>query len=142
MKALAAYKRHGKQCLIFSWATGGNLREAWAQLDNHKFRNAKLVPWVVRQLHGLSAALETLHERHWRHGDLKPENILRFTDDDGFGTLVIADMGLAKFHREVTECRDHTSNRFGTLDTSPPKALYLLDYQCLVDLIYGLLAVL
>ena len=108
--------------MIFPWATGGNLRETWAQLDNHKFRNAKLVPWVIRQLHGLSAALETLHERHWRHGDLKPENILRFKDDNSFGTLVIADMGLAKFHREVTERRDHTSDRFGTFRYESPES--------------------
>jgi serine/threonine protein kinase len=85
MKALAAYKRNGKQCLIFPWATGGNLRETWAQLDSHKFRNAKLVPWVVRQLHGLSAARETLHEMKRRHGDLKPDNIVRFKNDNGFG---------------------------------------------------------
>jgi serine/threonine protein kinase len=121
MKALAAYKRRGKQCLIFPWATGGNLRETWVHLDNHKTKNANLVPWAVRQLLGLSAALETLHNMHWRHGDLKPENILRFTNGEGLGTLVIADMGLAKFHSELTGRRDHTSNRFGTLRYEHPE---------------------
>ena len=93
MKALAAYKRDGRQSLIFPWAKGGNLRDTWRQLDSPRIGNGKLLSWVLRQLCGLSEALKTLHNLNWRHGDLKPENILRFSGNNGFGNLVIADMG-------------------------------------------------
>jgi len=77
---------------------------------------------VLRQFCGLSKALETLHSLNWRHGDLKPENILRFLGNKDFGTLVIADMGLAKLHHDDTDRRSqNTSTKWGTFRYRHPE---------------------
>jgi serine/threonine protein kinase len=69
-----------------------------------------------------------MHDVNCRHGDLKPENILRFEDGEDWGTLVIADMGLAKVHREVTALRHNgTETLEGTRRYEPPEAT--LDIQ-------------
>lgn len=59
-----------------------------------------------------------------RHGDLKPENILMFTEgQEKFGTLKIADMGLAKRHFIATvDRKTGTGTTFGTLRYEAPEA--------------------
>lgn len=122
MKALAAYKRDRRLSLIFPWAKGGNLRDTWHQLENLRIGNGNLLSWVLRQLCGLSEALKTLHNMNWRHGDLKPENILRFPGNNGVGTLVIADMGLAKLHLNDTRHRQQaTTTKWGTFRYEHPE---------------------
>ncbi|KAK0725601.1 hypothetical protein B0H67DRAFT_641997 [Lasiosphaeris hirsuta] len=51
-----------------------------------------------------------------RHSDIKPQNILCFTltaqdpiPDAGYGHLRISDFGVTKFHRDVTQFRDNTT---------------------------------
>ncbi len=53
--------------------------------------------WSLEQMLGLSRGLEDLHDLNCRHGDLKPDNILHFIKD-GRDILVIADLGVSKFH--------------------------------------------
>jgi len=67
---------------------------------------ATTIPWIAKQVLGLTDALRNIHnppsnrgkpesERvYGRHGDLKPENILWFdSSTDAHGILVIADLG-------------------------------------------------
>lgn len=51
-------------------------------------------------------------DENWRHGDLKPDNILKFDGDESdlFGILKIADLGLAKQHKNATSFRDAPTN--------------------------------
>jgi serine/threonine protein kinase len=101
-------------CIIFPWADGGDLAELWQQ-------KSSVVPnvfmWSLRQIVGLTQALEVLHSVNTRHGDLKPANILYFGGNDG-GTLKIADLGIARGHTQATEFR-----RVGTV-TSASTAAY------------------
>lgn len=98
---------HGQdQYVIFPFADGGNLREFWKAKDRKPN-----VEWVLKQMHGVSQAIMLLHDQNGRHGDIKPENILRFRGQaPSQDTLVIADVGLAKFHELVTSQRDHASS--------------------------------
>lgn len=66
--------------------------------------------------------------RNIRHGDLKPENILKFHDAGfSFGSLKIADLGLAKQHVVATQDRKNaTSMRYGTLRYEAPETVTAL----------------
>lgn len=123
-----AYERDGKQSIIFNWAPGGNLRDAWVQLEKQRgiSSSQKLLLWTLTELQGLASALESLHARNYRHGDLKPENILCF-ESRGKGetfTLKLGDLGLAKFHDTPTrQRRQATSMRYATWRYEPPESL-------------------
>lgn len=133
IRAIAYYTVRRKHYVMFPWAGKGNLRDLWSQ-DPPPLTEGYL-KWVFAQLCGLADAISVLHhsnqEQHWRHGDLKPENILCFEDgvtDDGLCTLVIADVGLSKDHKAVTEVRiERTSTHSGTLMYEPPEARMLQD---------------
>jgi serine/threonine protein kinase len=94
---------------MFPWADGGNLMEFWKQEDSR--RDEKML-WSLRQMLGLVDALKALHSKNCRHGDLKPDNVLHFKS--GEGILVIADVGISKFHREVTSLRHTKTNTTAT----------------------------
>lgn len=136
IKAIAAYKKEFDRYFVFPWAQGGSLRDLWqtdASLDEN------LISWAIDQMAGLSDGLMQLHHtdvRHanslrqlnrtgTRHGDLKPENILCFASGNSShhrGTLVLADVGLAKYHPEYTRDRTkHTTTRYGTKIYEPPE---------------------
>ncbi|OAL49520.1 hypothetical protein IQ07DRAFT_58038 [Pyrenochaeta sp. DS3sAY3a] len=83
-------------------------------MESDPLPSQKLSLWMARQFHGLAGALESMHNMTSgdcvRHGDLKPSNILWFSDDTPgswgglerdptAGSLVIADFGLARFHK-------------------------------------------
>lgn len=77
---------------------------------------------------GLTGGLAKLHKTNTRHGDVKPENILRFNgpeDSPKLGPLVIADVGIAKYHAFETEVRKlynkPTTNRSRTQRYAPPE---------------------
>jgi serine/threonine protein kinase len=126
IKPIAAYQINQDRCLIFPWASGGNLGDFWRNYEG-KSREINSLQWIVRQLLGISSALDELHQSNCRHGDLKPENILWFKDSIGMGTLQIADLGLARFHEEeahtnVRQKNDmHTSTPSGTSRYEPPE---------------------
>ncbi|PTB71764.1 HET-domain-containing protein [Trichoderma longibrachiatum ATCC 18648] len=82
IKAIASYEKAEQMHFLFPWADGGNLADL--ELNSSKFR----------------------------HGDIKPSNILCFGTGAGASTacrLVIADVGLAKFHAEYTRNRNKTT---------------------------------
>ncbi|RSL62420.1 hypothetical protein CEP53_004786 [Fusarium sp. AF-6] len=147
LPCLAAIKKGPTYYFLFPWANGGSLREFWKRTSKPAL-TSKFVKDIIEQLHGLAAALEELHnyaDEHGspsmdedaktryqgsggiRHGDLKPENILLFGSGDsssthGFGTLKIADMGLAKHHDVNTRLRKGlTSTKYGTRRYEPPE---------------------
>jgi serine/threonine protein kinase len=93
-------------------------------------RTAELISWMFEQMKGIAGAIAKLHnpsntsERNGRHGDLKPENILFFPDRSSRGTLVITDVGLTRFHIQVTNKRvNKTDTTDASIDYGPPEAL-------------------
>lgn len=128
--AIASYTRGPERCFIFPWAEGGNLREFW-MTHNQDTRDANLITWIIEQLYGLFDGLKKLHyfdeKRNCRHGDLKPENILLFRktalhEIPKWGRLVVADLGLTKFHSEATRQRvQPTASLTGTQKYEPPE---------------------
>jgi serine/threonine protein kinase len=61
---------------------------------------------------------------HWRHGDLKPENILVFEGSSWLGTLKIADLGLAKQHKDTTSLRvKPTEAMYATMHYEAPEVV-------------------
>ena len=123
---IATFKRGDRSYFIFPWADRGNLREFWRQeiSGSKKYRDAKTLGWVLEQLRGLSDAISKLHQKNCRHGDLKPENILLFDENQDHGRLVIADVGLAKFHSVNTGLRQEvTTTMIGTQKYEPPDVL-------------------
>lgn len=129
IKAIAAFQKGNDKFFVFPWAQGGNLDEFWKSCEDSLDKD--LVCWAVRQMTGISEGLRELHQDTdssggTRHGDLKPENILRFTNTSTgsrWGDLVVADVGLAKYHPDYTQERFiPTTNRYGTLLYTPPEA--------------------
>jgi serine/threonine protein kinase len=130
---------HGERFLILSdWANGGDLNKFWEQEPKPAVSSA-LVLEVVKQLRGLSSAIELIHHGYyagdlsrnairadqqvdrrigaaaedfekWRLGDLKPDKILRFLDSGELvGTLKISDLGLTKRHIRSTNLPTKTT---------------------------------
>jgi serine/threonine protein kinase len=76
---------------------------------------------------GIIDGLKALHAKNGRHGDFKPQNILHFKKSDeetgGRGTLVIADVGVSRFHKEATRLRHvATAARESTVSYEAPEA--------------------
>ncbi|KAI0448676.1 kinase-like domain-containing protein [Xylaria acuta] len=108
---LAAYTKDSKDYLIFPWATH-DLHAYWKKVrPTPDAEDVELVRWICHQAWMLVEAVSRMHKLpedqnrpeekrlYGRHGDLKPENILWYKSREGFGKLVIADMGLSKVHR-------------------------------------------
>jgi serine/threonine protein kinase len=112
---LATWDFERKFYIIFPWANGGNLMEFWKHEDQDE-RSGDLTLWSIRQMLGITSALQSLHQMNCRHGDLKPENILHFIDEDR-GALVVADVGVSKVHKEATMLRQGVGT--GTRATTP-----------------------
>ncbi|KAK9414556.1 putative Protein kinase domain-containing protein [Seiridium unicorne] len=124
IQAHAAYQRGKDRGFVFPWADRGSLSDLWRR-DRISLDQA-LLSWIVSQISGLVEGITLLHGEHdegIRHGDLKPENILVFSNNtDAWGTLVIADVGLAKFHATYTRERyDPTTTRSGSRRYEPPE---------------------
>ncbi len=117
---------------VFLGRTVATCAKFWAKADSESAfrpkRGAELLLWSLEQMCGLANGLEALHSENFRHGDLKPENILRFTEGEERGDLLIADVGLAKFHVEVTKNRHaRTQTMTGTFRYEPPECDENLD---------------
>lgn len=96
-------------------------------------RTPKFVRWAFEQMAGLAGGIAAMNKpdeslakyENGRHGDLKPENILLFEDklNESWGTLRIADAGLARFHEQVTSKRVAGTTTYGsTIEYAPPEA--------------------
>ncbi|KAK8094956.1 hypothetical protein PG997_001641 [Apiospora hydei] len=113
---LLAVITRGDMCyLVFPWADGGNLSEFWSSHPKPRM-TAGLMRRVVRQLKGLTDALNTLHTSTdgsscFHHGDLRAETILRFrtrpkTDREiDVGVMKIANFDLAQVENDSPEVR-------------------------------------
>ncbi|KAI0185424.1 kinase-like domain-containing protein [Xylaria flabelliformis] len=134
---LAAYTHCGKNYLIFPWATH-DLQMYWEKVrPTPDAGDVKLVRWICHQAWKLVQAISRIHELdedakipeeerlYGRHGDLKPENILWYKSRQGFGKLVIADMGLSKTHRYHTKTYAPKQKVPATARYRPPE----LDYE-------------
>ena len=124
IKPICGYQNGQDRCLMFPWAEGGNLGGYWKEFPLQA-RNRSHVLWQFRQFVGICSALKELHNRNVRHGDLKPENILWFEPKNNGGTLQIADLGLATFHKKEQDTNDHqgmpTQIPPGTSRYEPPE---------------------
>ncbi|KAG0646653.1 Calcium calmodulin-dependent kinase I [Hyphodiscus hymeniophilus] len=110
IKLIATCQRGSTYYVMFPWAEGGSITDLWKREDVQRDRTRIL--WSLRQMLGLVDALKALHSKNCRHGDLKPDNILHFENKDE--TLVIADVGISKFHKEVTSLRKMKTNTTAT----------------------------
>ena len=147
LQLLTTYKFRGRYHLIFPYAKC-NLRELWNSISNvdemwvawslrqilgiasglmqiHCFRSREAKYSILPNLapEGGLNSLEGAEEWYGRHGDLKPENILWFDDMDensGQGVLVIADFGLARFHRWESKSKVDPKTIGGTVTYAPP----------------------
>jgi serine/threonine protein kinase len=123
--------------LIFPWAEYGDLDNFW-KTRGHIKKSPEVAYWMLIQMCGVMHALVTLHnydkdnptrlgpQKGCRHGDLKPDNILVFPEASSpppLGTLVIADLGLARFHDMGTLANIQKSfSPSGTQRFGPPEA--------------------
>ncbi|KAI2603724.1 kinase-like domain-containing protein [Hypoxylon sp. NC1633] len=109
--------------LIFPWATG-DLRSLWETNEELK-RNHKAILWISRECYEITRALSHIHgnldspptsaDSFGRHGDIKPSNILWYPNASGtnttdLGKLVLADFGLADFHRASSRTTSRTAS--------------------------------
>lgn len=86
------------QYLIFELANG-DIRSAvnfGKELDE---------AWILRSLHGITAALQQLHSANIAHQDLKPSNVLRFHHHQLRDRIKLADLGSAS-DRDVLSPHD------------------------------------
>ncbi|KAI0813430.1 hypothetical protein GGR55DRAFT_703415 [Xylaria sp. FL0064] len=128
IKALAAYEKEGERewerewGFVFPWANGGNLLEFWMK-PGINYEDKNLRSWALEQICGLVEGIKTLHDVNTRHGDIKPTNILIFeSEENNRRNLVIADVGLAKFHALDTSKRlNPTTTKHHTRRYEPPE---------------------
>jgi len=115
IKMICSFRRGDDYFFLLPIAEGGDLISMWYGLNDTPRTEAR-IKWFLSQMEGISGAIRSLNELNQRedgtgpngrHGDIKPENILHFVNGAhaGFGVLKISDLGLAKFHQEVTEAR-------------------------------------
>ncbi|KAK7189535.1 hypothetical protein DPSP01_001529 [Paraphaeosphaeria sporulosa] len=122
IKHLATFTRHSKHFVIFPWANGGTLATLWLTQDT-RIKDTCFIIWCLRQMLGISEAVQALHTINCRHGDMKPENILHFTGSDE-GILIVADVGVSKTHEKATLARagQPTDTRATTPSYEAPEA--------------------
>jgi serine/threonine protein kinase len=129
IKHIATCQQNTDYYVVFPFANGGNLLEYWER-EIEIPRSLDLIMWSLQQMLGLAGALYTLHhdlgaDIHCRHGDIKPANILLFEKGDD-RILVLADLGVSRFHEERTHMRrGGTTTMATTLSYEAPEVLEL-----------------
>ncbi|KAL7946865.1 kinase-like domain-containing protein [Trichoderma barbatum] len=116
----AAIKMGESRGFLFPWAKGGNLNKLWnkpphAIVASTGVQWSQFSRWICIQCHGIIRDLRVIHgpsdmlsgtnpeALYGIHGDIKPDNILYFsTDGLPLGSLKVSDLGLMKFHRQVS----------------------------------------
>ncbi|KAI0202474.1 kinase-like protein [Astrocystis sublimbata] len=135
IELLATFEHEQSYNLIYVWADD-DLMTFW-----RKNPLTDSVPdtsrWALQQCLGISKGLQLLHRGHCslqgqpilrgRHGDIKPTNIFHFAPKAGrqaskFGTLKIADFGLARFHHDDSYHRIYSDRIPATRTYRAPEA--------------------
>lgn len=121
IRAHSAYQRGRDKGFVFPFADGGNLAHYWKTFD--PVLDVNSISWVLVQMKGLASGVKALHDKNTRHGDIKPQNILIFNNTESNAeTLVIADVGIAKYHAIYTRERySGTTTPFGSRRYEPPE---------------------
>lgn len=71
---------------------------------------------------GITLRVDPTEAKFGRHGDIKPENILWMRDSgQDSGTLLIADMGLGRFHRKESRSQVDPKSVNGSPTYAPPE---------------------
>lgn len=125
IRANAAFERGRTRGFIFPWADRGSLSDV-LQKEHSSLHDEGLLEWALSQMEGLIDGIAALAATKTRHGDLKPANILCFSasTDGSRGILKVADVGLAKYHREYTADRlGPTTAKFASKRYMPPEAI-------------------
>jgi len=101
IRYLCTFEKSNAYYILLPWANGSTLNSFWEIFGPETLpRSRDLIRESLDQLLQLTDALNCLHDLNFRHGDLKPDNILHFTDASGkLDNFVIADLGIARFHR-------------------------------------------
>ncbi|KAK2611999.1 hypothetical protein QQS21_001964 [Conoideocrella luteorostrata] len=132
IKLLFSYEKSGNYFFVFPWAKH-NLHQFWksTQSDAVKGQRSTWQLWLIKQCLGLTKGLRKVHhhessidvQREGRHGDIKPANILYFPDqrEEQQGRLVLADLGLTRFHSEFTQHYTLAHRISCTLTYRPPE---------------------
>ncbi|KDN67571.1 putative protein kinase domain-containing protein [Colletotrichum sublineola] len=128
IKLLLTFQLGQKIYLVFEWADG-NLQQFWARKKVESVDTS--TRWMLQQCRGIANAVKRIHGlatwqkqerkrssasgteeeedlvKDWgRHGDIKPSNILWFsTYGDDRDHLVVADLGLTRYHSRLTRSR-------------------------------------
>ncbi|KAI1181649.1 HET-domain-containing protein [Nemania serpens] len=121
IQAYSAYSRGQDKGFVFPFANGGDLAAFWKEHEPNLDANG--ISWALMQMKGLASGIKALHDKKTRHGDIKPQNILIFNSTEpNSTTLVIADVGIAKFHAIYTRQRHNgTTTPFGSRRYEPPE---------------------
>ncbi|KAF5637366.1 serine threonine kinase [Fusarium tjaetaba] len=134
IQLMATFELHDRYHMILPWASC-NLYDFWKSDPFPKTgkRDLDVIRWMSTQTLGLLSALDAIHnpqgaQFYGRHGDIKPENILWFEmDDEPHGLLVLADLGLTRFHRERSRSWTRNTNVMGYTVTYAPPELDIQD---------------
>ncbi|KAL6689731.1 kinase-like domain-containing protein [Trichoderma pleuroticola] len=118
----AAFKQGDSRSFLFPWAKGGNLNTLWAKPPYSIITSAgvhwsEFSRWICIQCHGIIRDVRPIHEPpddaeslFGIHSDIKPDNILYFSNDDSpLGSLKVSDLGLMRFHRQVSRTMESAS---------------------------------
>lgn len=117
-------EKEASPSIVISWEDG-------VVGDTPQKEELQLTLWFLEQALGLVQAICLLHKKQIRHGDIKPQNILHDTEggeEHGRGTLVLADVGISKFHEHATGLRASATDTVeSTAIYEAPEVLY--DHQ-------------
>lgn len=118
----AAFKKGDSRSFLFPWAKGGNLNTLWAKPPHSIITSAgvkwfQFTRWICIQCHGIIRDVRPIHDPpdddeslFGIHGDIKPDNILYFSNDGlPLGSLKVSDLGLMRFHRQVSRTMESAS---------------------------------